>query len=362
MTEAADGIELDIAAALPGGFALELKARLPGRGVTAVFGPSGSGKTTLLRCLAGLQPVSAGSSITVGGELWQGRGRSLPAHRRPTGYVFQESSLFPHLTAMGNLRYALRRAPRPAPDGLERTVALMGIEASLERYPAQLSGGERQRVAIARALLVGPRLLLLDEPLASLDMARRAGIMPYLERLHREAAMPVVYVTHSLDEVARLADFLVVLDRGRAVAQGPLPETLSRLDLPLPASADSGVVLEAEIVERDGRWRLALARFPGGELWLPDGGGGLPRRVRARVLARDVSLSLDAEQRSSILNRLPATVAEVREEADGAMALVRLLVGPTALLARVSMRSLDQLGIRPGAKAFAQVKSVAVIR
>ncbi|MFC6979710.1 molybdenum ABC transporter ATP-binding protein [Microbulbifer taiwanensis] len=268
---------------------------LPGRGITAIFGRSGSGKTTLLRCFAGLQQADR-ARLVVGGETWQDEGLSLPTHKRPLGYVFQEASLFPHLSARGNLDYAIKRAGAECPGELiERVVSLMGIGPVLDRFPGQMSGGERQRVAIARALLIRPRLLLMDEPLASLDTARKQEILPYLERLRSEFDMPILYVSHSIDEVARLADHLLMLDGGRVAAQGDMPEMLSRLDLPLRLGEETGVVLEGRVLERNEQWHLARVGFAGGELWLRDGGDALDRQIRVRILARDVSLALEPQ-------------------------------------------------------------------
>ncbi|MDP1536360.1 MAG: molybdenum ABC transporter ATP-binding protein [Burkholderiales bacterium] len=231
------------------GFTLDVDLELPSRGVTALFGHSGSGKTTLLRCIAGLERTANGY-LAIDGTLWQDGASFLPTHRRPIGYVFQEASLFPHLSVRGNLEYGAKRAQslpareggagggranlcRPASADFSHIVELLGIGTLLDRKPERLSGGERQRVAIARALLTAPRLLLMDEPLAALDLARKNEILPYLERLHDELEIPVLYVSHAPDEVARLADHLVVMDGGRAVAQGPLADVLSRIDLPI---------------------------------------------------------------------------------------------------------------------------------
>jgi ABC-type sulfate/molybdate transport systems ATPase subunit len=215
------------------GFTLDVDLELPSRGITALFGHSGSGKTTLLRCIAGLERPSNGY-LAIDGALWQDDASFLPTHRRPIGYVFQEASLFPHLSVQGNLDYGAKRCGcRPTSADFQKVIDLLGIGALLDRKPDRLSGGERQRVAIARALLTAPRLLLMDEPLAALDLARKNEILPYLERLHDELEIPVLYVSHAPDEVARLADHLVVMDGGSAVAQGPLADVLSRIDLPI---------------------------------------------------------------------------------------------------------------------------------
>jgi molybdate transport system ATP-binding protein len=342
-------------------FTLDVDLRFPASGVSVLFGPSGSGKTTLLRCIAGLERAASGE-VQFNGEVWQAPGQFVPAHRRPIGYVFQEASLLAHLSARGNLDYAIRRAPRGARHIAEdQAIALLGIEPLLSRRPDQLSGGERQRVAIARALLTQPRLLLMDEPLSALDLPRKREILPYLERIRRELDLPILYVTHAVDEVARLADYLVALDQGRPVAAGSLSDTLSRLDFPLALGEDAGVVLEGQVTERDLQWHLAQVRFDGGELWLRDGGQAVGSPVRVRILARDISLASERPRGTSILNVLPATVLEISEDARDSQAMVRLQVGGALLVARVTRRSLHTLGLAPGRELWAQIKSVALI-
>ena len=342
------------------GFTLEVDLRLPGRGVTALFGHSGSGKTTLLRCIAGLERASQGR-LVVGGEVWQDAGRWLPTHRRPIGYVFQEASLFDHLTVLGNLRYGLTRSGAARQRvSLDQAVALLGIGHLLDRRPQRLSGGERQRVGIARALAVSPRLLLMDEPLAALDLARRQEILPYLERLHDELDIPVLYVSHAPDEVARLADHLVVMVDGRVRASGPLAETLARLDLPIRLGEEAGAVVAGTVGEVDRDWHLVRVDFAGGSLWARDPGLAPGRRVRVQVLARDVSL---AEQpgRSSIQNVLPGRVDAIGDDAHPGVALVRVQVGEAMLLARLTRRALADLGVVVGRTLWVQVKSVALL-
>lgn len=343
-------------------FKLDVDLRLPGRGVTALYGPSGAGKTTLLRCIAGLQPV-AGGLLQVNGTTWQDATSRLPTHHRPLGYVFQEASLFPHLTARGNLHYASQRAgDNKTLD--EHILALMGIEALLDRYPAQLSGGERQRVAIARALLARPRLLLMDEPLASLDMARKREILPYLEKLHSECELPILYVSHSTDEVARLADYLVVLEQGAVRSQGPIGEVLPQLSAAFgdASEGETAALVEARVAERNDRWQLIRATFPGGELWIRDHGDAIGNAIRLRILARDISLALHNHTDTSILNRLPAEVSTIAADGDPAMAMVHLAIGPTRLVARITQRSVEHLQLTPGMTIWAQLKSVAVVR
>ena len=341
------------------GFRLDVDLALPGAGVTALFGASGSGKTTLLRCVAGLE--RAAGALRVDGEVWQDAKTWLPTHQRPIGVVFQEASLFAHLSVLGNLRYGLRRSGAAAGRSLDQAIALLGIGTLLERRPERLSGGERQRVAIARALAVAPRLLLLDEPLAALDLARKREILPYLERLHEELAIPVLYVSHGADEVARLADHLVVLDAGRALASGALAETLARLDLPIRLGEDAGAVIDAAVGAIDARWHLARLDFAGGSLWARDAGLPPGRRVRVRVLARDVSLALAPPGPSSIQNLLQGRVDAIADDDHPGSALVRVAVGDARLLARLTRRAAAQLALAPGLELWVQVKSVALL-
>lgn len=347
------------------GFALDVDLQLPGRGVSALFGPSGSGKTTCLRCLAGLERADA-AYIEVAGEVWQDstRGVFLPAHRRPLGYVFQEASLFDHLCVQDNLLYGWRRvAAAQRRVQMDQACALLGIDGLLQRRPGELSGGERQRVGIARALLTSPGLLLMDEPLAALDSARKNDILPYLERLQRELAIPVVYVSHSQDEVARLADHLVLLDNGRVQASGPITPTLARLDLPLAQQQDASVVIDGQVISHDAAYQLLTLSLPGSTLQLRIAHAPLPiaSHLRVAIQARDVSLSLQDEHHSSILNRLPVTVVALASAANTAHTLVSLDADGTPLLARITRYSAEQLGIVPGRQLWAQIKSVAVL-
>ncbi|MGR9044644.1 MAG: molybdenum ABC transporter ATP-binding protein [Gammaproteobacteria bacterium] len=341
-------------------FNLDVNLQLPGQGVTALFGHSGSGKTTLLRCIAGLE--HGAGRLLINGDIWQEHNIFLPTHKRPLGYVFQEANLFPHLTVMGNLKYGMSREPRKnLRTSLDQSIELLGIGHLLERRPEKLSGGERQRVAIARALAVNPRLLLMDEPLAALDLARKREILPFLERLHDELEIPIFYVTHSPDEVARLADHLVVMASGKAAASGSLSETLARLDLPIHLGEETGVVLKGHIVEFDPRWNLARAAFPGGYLWVRDMGFGLGASVRLRILARDVSLALEPYENTSFLNLLPAVVCELGAGDHSAVKMAKVKVGESYLLCRLTDRSVHMLELSVGKSVWAQIKSVAII-
>jgi molybdate transport system ATP-binding protein len=353
-------LALRVALALPT-FALDVTCDIPTQGITGLFGRSGSGKTTLLRCIAGLERT-ARAQIEFNGELWQDAGRFLPTHRRAVGYVFQESSLFPHLDVRGNLEFGLRRVPAPQRRlGFDEAVALLDLSALLRQRAPRLSGGERQRVAIARALLTSPQLLLMDEPLSNLDQSSKAEILPHLERLRDSLAIPIIYVSHALGEVMRLADHLVLLEAGRVRAAGPLQQLLARSDLPLGHFEDSGCVFDAVIEEHDPSYHLTYVRIGAGRLAVSLKQAPIGHRVRVRIDARDVSLALKPPELTSIINILPAKVLAVSDDRDPAQSLVRLELATEPLLARITRRSAVQLGIAPGMLLYAQVKSVALM-
>lgn len=349
------------------GFALDVDLRLPARGITVLFGASGSGKTTVLRCVAGLEHA-AQARICLRGQVWQddAQGITLPAWRRPVGYVFQEASLLSHLDVRGNLAYAQKRAAKASGHSqallaLETAIELLGLAPLLARQTGDLSGGERQRVAIARALATQPELLLLDEPLAALDPARRQEVLPWLERLRDELHIPMLYVTHSVDEVVRLADTLVVLAQGRVQTAGPAAQVLAQVDVPLRLGDDASTLLHARVAELDTRWHLAKLAFDGGSLWLADAGLAMGAPVRLRVLARDVSLATQEPAHTSIQNVLPCTVLAIADDSHPAQALVQLGCGPDRLLARVTRRSVHTLGLAVGQPVWAQVKALALV-
>ncbi|MAQ50139.1 MAG: molybdenum ABC transporter ATP-binding protein [Pseudomonas sp.] len=345
-------------------FTLDLDLTLPARGVSAIVGPSGSGKTTLLRCVAGLEKADQ-ALIEINGNCWQDsqHGLWLPPHKRALGYVFQEASLFDHLSVHGNLDYGRRRSAEPASDKqAAQIIELLGIGHLLQRSTTGLSGGERQRVGIARALLTNPRLLLLDEPLTALDPQRKADILPYLERLHAELDIPLLYVSHSPDEVARLADHLVLLENGTLRASGPLQTLLPRLDLPMAHSDDARSVLHGQVSACDDHYQLLELTLAGSVLKLRVPHAALPlgQQVRVAVQARDVSLALEKPQHSSVLNQLPARIEAIEPGNHPAQTLVRLALGDNALLARVTRYSADQLQLQPGLNVWVQIKAVAL--
>ena len=347
------------------GFALDVDLQLPGRGVTALYGHSGSGKTTCLRCIAGLEKAGQ-AFIQVNDEVWQdsAKGVFVPAHKRALGYVFQEASLFPHLSVLANLQFGLKRIPASQRRvDMTHATELLGIGHLLDRHTQNLSGGERQRIGIARALLTSPRLLLMDEPLAALDSQRKNEILPYLQRLHDELEIPVLYVSHSQDEVSRLADHIVLLSDGKALASGPIGATLARLDLPLALGDEAGVVIEGLVVAYDAHYQLLTLQLPACDMNIRVAHSPmtLGQALRCKVQARDVSLSLHAAEHSSILNRLPVTVISEMPADNAAHVLIRLEAGGTPLLARITRYSRDQLGVHPGQQLWAQIKAVAVL-
>jgi molybdate transport system ATP-binding protein len=342
------------------GFRLAVDAAIPGRGVTALFGRSGCGKTTLLRCVAGLER-SARGRLVVNGETWQDGNRFIPAHQRPLGYVFQEGQLFPHLSVQGNLLYGYRRIPVVQrivqPDDV---VKLLGLEMLLQRRVTEISGGQRQRVAMGRALLTSPRLLLMDEPLAALDAISKAEILPYLERLHDELSIPILYVSHAIDEVTRLADHMLFMEGGVIRAAGALPELITRGDLPLAHAEGAAAVIEARVTGHDDRHHLTELEFAGEALMISRENLQRSARVRVRIMARDVAINLTRPRDSSVLNCLPARVLDLSDDPHPGHVLVRLAVGDATLLSRITRRSLEHLDLQPGSRVYALVKSVAI--
>lgn len=360
----ADNIEVSFSGRL-GGFDLNVEFIAPGRGITALFGPSGCGKTSVLRCIAGLQRLNG--ICRVGGDTWQDERTFLPPHRRPVGYVFQEASLFPHLSVRANLLYSSRgKVPANGPRviGFDEVAGLLGLSPLMERAPQNLSGGERQRVAIGRALLSQPQLLLMDEPLSALDRQTRDEILPFLERLHETLAIPVLYVTHDIAEVERLADHLVLLRAGKVVASGPLGALQSDINLPLALQREAAVSLEAIVAGFDATYGLLELDVAGGRFLVPGPSDHVPGTgLRLRVGAGDVSIAREEPRSTSILNVLPARVVSSRAASDKEMILVLALGhggGGAHLLARVTRRSWDLLDLADGADVFAQIKSAAL--
>ncbi len=346
-----------------GEFQLKVDLTLPANGITVLFGASGSGKTTLLRCVAGLERPTEGL-IRVGQALWQDSATRVFAQpwQRDLGYVFQEASLFEHLAVHENLVFGQKRSKKAgSAKALKDAIELLGIGHLMRRQAASLSGGERQRVAIARALATQPRLLLLDEPLAALDLARRLEILPWLERLRDEMSMPMLYVTHSVDEVARLADHLVVLDGGSVKVRGAVQDVFSRIDSPVIIGDDAGVLLHGYVRYRDEAWHLAKIEFSGGGLWVRDNDIPLGKQVRLRVLARDVSIAVDEPRDTSIQNHLQGRIEAIADDVHPSQAMVQIRCEESIVLARITKRAISALNLQKGMTIWVQVKSVAVI-
>jgi molybdate transport system ATP-binding protein len=347
-------------------FTLAIKAQLPSKGITAIYGPSGCGKTTLLRCIAGLEQADH-SQLHIGTDDLG----ALPAKQRQLGYVFQEDRLFHHLSVDGNLNFAWKRRFSDNGPSKQQVIAWLDIEILLDRKPDQLSGGQKQRVAIARALLTAPRCLLLDEPLAGVDSKARNPILRHLETLAENLSIPMVYVSHNLDEITRLADHLIIMDQGRLVAEGPLLDMLFRLDLDVTRQESAAVVLNTRIVDHDDRYsltQLALDVDSGvssgseSEVQLSVGqlSGEPGNTVRVRIPSRDVSIALERPSQSSILNILPGVISEI-ESIDGARVIIKTEVAGQAILARITRKSLEHLQLETGKQVYLQIKTVALL-
>lgn len=348
-----------------GRFVLDVAFEAPLAGVTALFGPSGCGKTSVLRCAAGLQRLAG--RFALGDETWQGVDRFLPAHDRPVGYVFQEASLFPHLRVERNLLFGDRRARTPPGRrrlALADVADLLGLGPLLARAPRHLSGGERQRVAIGRALLSQPALLLMDEPLSALDRPTRDEILPFLERLARQVGLPMLYVTHDMREVERLAEHVVLMEAGRVIGAGTLEALQSNPALPLLHSREAAVSLTARVVGQDAAYGLLMLEAKGGRFMVPAPASPPGEARRLRIGAGDVSVALGAPPASSIANVLPARILSATRTSAAEVTMV-LGLGPAGdgdrLLSRVTLRSWDQLGLAEGIEVVAQVKGVALV-
>ncbi|WP_374372623.1 molybdenum ABC transporter ATP-binding protein [Dongia sp.] len=346
-----------------GDFKLAVMESVPLQGITALFGPSGCGKSTLLRILAGLERRASGT-VTFAGETWQSAAgkNALPAHRRGTGYVFQDARLLPHLDVAGNLRYAEKRS-RHVPSGitLDQVVAALDLAPLLTRHATSLSGGERQRVAIGRTLLTRPRLLLMDEPLAALDFKRKAEILPYIERLPSVFGVPAIYVTHDIDEVARLADRMIVLRDGKLVASGAVEQVLERLDLPANGERyEPGVALQARIIGHDAHYHLTQLDLQGQSLSVPLLEAAIDTNLRLRIRARDVAIATERPQGISVRNVLNVRIAEIASKPDTAHADLMLDIGNAHIRARITRQSAEELRLGVGQDVFALVKSVTL--
>lgn len=352
-----------------GDFSLRVYFRTPMRGITGLFGASGSGKTTILRCIAGLHRLSG--RFAIGDDVWQDDDANVfrPSHDRPIGYVFQEASLFPHLSVRDNLLYGYRRAVRGGAAveiRFDDIVSLLGLSALLERAPANLSGGERQRVAVGRALLAQPKLMLMDEPLSALDRASKDEILPYFEALRENLSLPILYVSHDIAEIERLADTLVLLERGQVLASGSLAELEADTALPLARLPEAAVVLDGTISEIDAGFGLTTLSVPGGRVTVPGRHGSPGARRRLRIRASDISLTLSPAADTTIVNILPARIVSLDAyDPQGVQMNIVLRLGGDGsgarLIARVTRRSQQRLNLTPDSAVFVQIKSVAVV-
>jgi molybdate transport system ATP-binding protein len=355
-------LSVDISRQL-GRFRLEVAFDAGEARLTALFGRSGCGKTSVLAAIAGLLKPDAGRITAAGETLFDAaRGVNVPVEARRIGMVFQDDRLFPHLSVRDNLAYGMKRAKGERPIAFDDVVHLLGLGHLLDRRPARLSGGEKQRVAIGRALLSQPRVLLMDEPLASLDAPRKQEILYYIERLRDELALPIVYVSHEIEEIVRLADKMVLVSEGRVVASGTVPEIMNRLDLkPLTGRFEAGAVLDTVVAAQDLEYGMARLAFAGGDLHAAGVDALAGERVRVRIRARDVALATERPSHLSIRNVLAGRIAEIGPR-TGSEVDVRVVVGDVTLLARVTRLSLDELGLAEGVAVYALVKSVAIDR
>ena len=348
-------------------FSLEVKAELPSKGITAIYGPSGCGKTTLLRCMAGLESAQY-CQLNFGGNEVGG----LPVKQRQLGYVFQEDRLFPHLSVEGNLDFSFKRRFSDDGPGKEQVITWLDIGKLLDRKPDQLSGGQKQRVAMARALLTAPRCLLLDEPLAGVDRQARNPILQHLKTLADNLNIPMVYVSHNLDEITRLADHLMIMDQGQLMADGPMLDMLSRLDLDVARQENAAVVLNTKIVTHDDHYSLTQLSLgldlnlgntefrADAQLTVGRIAGEFGNIVRVRIPCRDVSIALEKPSQSSILNILPGVITDI-ELVDGARAIVKTDVLGQSILARITRKSLEHLALQKGTSVYLQIKTVALL-
>lgn len=344
-------------------FELAVTQGFPGNGITALFGPSGCGKTTLLRVIAGFETGATGR-VSFAEEVWLDQRWSVAPHLRGVGYVFQDARLFPHLNARSNLDYAHRRSTSVSGGySFDDVVDVLDLAPLFGRRVSQLSGGERQRIAVGRTLLARPRLLLMDEPLAALDTRRKGEIMPYIARLPSAFGVPIIYVTHALEEVTQLCDRIVALSSGRVVATGGVADTLERLDLDdVQGRFEAGAVLTGHVAAQDPVLHLTRVDLGGGALEVPEIGMVPGAQVRLRVRARDVSLARSRPEGLSIRNILSAHVTSIVAEPDTAYAEILLDLGGQHLRARITRAAVQDLGLAEGAPTFALIKSVSFDR
>ena len=340
-------------------FSIEAKFSIPEKGVLGIFGPSGSGKTTLLRCIAGLEKDADGR-IELAGEVWMEQGVHIPSQQRNVGYVFQDSRLFPHLTVAENLAYGKRRQSRPGQViDREELLTLLNIDHLLARRPSQLSGGEMQRVSIARALLKNPQVLLLDEPLSSLDQRRKQEILPFLGKLHQQLSIPMIYVSHSLEEVSFLCDHMLVIEQGRVRFDGGIQQALVSSASPLAAAENAAAILDGNVSKQEKDFKISTVHTINGNAIQVPGILPIGQHVRLRLRATDISLSKTAATDSSILNILEGEIIQVIEQ-QPTHVLLQVGVKQDILLVRVTIKSFKLLALAPEQKIFVQIKAVSI--
>ena len=345
---------------IKGDFKLKAKLELPEKGITAFFGPSGCGKTSLLRAVAGLDQ-HANNQISFAQQDWQTKQRFVPPHQRSVAYVFQEASLFSHLNVKGNLDYAAKRVPSNVEKvSQQKVIQLLGLEHLLTRSVNVLSGGERQRVAIARALISSPQLLLMDEPLSALDKQSKKEVLNYIQYCQEEMNIPILYVSHALEEVNQLADYLVLMDNGGVTQHGPLQSMLTKLDSPLALASNSESIVKVNVAEYDKEYGLTKLDSEIGRVTVVGEINSRTNRLRIRLAARDISITLDAQKDTSILNIFPATISELTPVGD-ALVILKLQINGVPILARVTKKSAHRLALKIGQQVYAQVKSVALL-
>lgn len=347
-------------------FNLQVDCQIKDYGVTVIWGRSGSGKTSLLRSIAGLQQKSR-ADISFRQQVWQKNEKHLVAsHKRPIAYVFQQTSLFTHLTVLGNLNFAQKRASKNDANELfdfTRIVEMLNIKSLLNRSVGQLSGGEQQRVAIARALLIQPQLLLMDEPLASLDYQHKQEVLPYLIKIKQQLKLPIVYITHDINEAMQLADEIIHLEQGKIINQGPALEVIDTITSQQSNIGEQKTVIEGRVAEIEPQWQLAKVSFAGGDIWITANNLIIEQEVRLLIRAKDISLTLTPHQDSSIQNILPAKVVKIEEANNEASSqrLVELQCDQQKIKALVTARAIEQLSIQAGQSLWLQIKSVAVL-
>jgi len=343
-------------------FSLDVEFEFPKSGVTALFGASGSGKTTVLRCLAGLESA-AHSVVHISDEIWSDDKVCLPAHKRSVGYVFQDAGLLPHLTVAKNLDYATKRSHQKCSEPERESIfSMLAIEHLMKKLPSQLSGGEKQRVSIARALLVKPKILLMDEPLASLDAKRKHEILPYLEKLHEHTEIPIIYVSHDLQEVAKLADYVVVIDEGRVVKADSVMATINDYRLSGIYHQELSSVIEAEVEQIEEQWKLSRVALGRQHMWVVNNNDEVGKKLRLNIAAKDVSVATSTPTNTSVLNILSGQLTEISTTETSSKAILKVAVEARYLYAEISLKSLHRLSLKEGDTIWLQIKTIAVER